>query len=68
VLAAADEVAVQTFLAGHIRFTDIAHAIEDALNHHTGSTDPSLDQIIAADAWARGYTEDWVKRGSKVRR
>jgi 1-deoxy-D-xylulose-5-phosphate reductoisomerase len=65
VLAAADEVAVQTFLAGHIRFTDIAHAIEDAMSHHTGSADPSLDQVLEADAWARDYTENWVSEEAK---
>jgi 1-deoxy-D-xylulose-5-phosphate reductoisomerase len=63
VLAAADEVAVQNFLAGHIRFTDIAHTIEDTLNHHSGDADPSLDQVLEADAWARRYAEDRVKRG-----
>ena len=61
VLAAADEVAVQNFLAGHIRFPNIAHAIEDALNAHSGNTNPSLDQVLEADGWARRYAENWVK-------
>ncbi len=61
VLAAADEIAVQHFLAGHIAFTDIPHAIDDALSHHTEVANSSLDQVLHADAWARSYAEDWVK-------
>ncbi len=61
VLAAADEVAVQNFLAGHIGFLDIAHAIDDALNTHHGLAQPVLDEILQADTWARAFTEDWVK-------
>lgn len=61
VLAAADEVAVQNFLAGHIGFLDIAHAIDDALNSHRGLAQPVLDEVMQADTWARAFTEDWVK-------
>ena len=61
VLAASDEIAVQHFLAGHIRFTDIARIVSDALNAHDQLSNPSLDEVLHADAWARSYTEDWVK-------
>jgi len=61
VLAAADELAVQHFLAGHIRFTDIARIISDALNAHSQLANPSLDEVLHADAWGRSYAEDWVK-------
>jgi len=61
VLCAADEIAVQHFLAGHLGFTDIAHVIEGALSAHTGPANPSLDDILAADASARTWAEDWVK-------
>ncbi len=61
VLCAADEVAIEHFLAGHLRFTDIAHVVEDALAAHSGTTDPSLDGILAADASARAWSEDWIK-------
>jgi len=61
VLAAADEIAVQHFLAGHIRFTDIARIVSDALNAHDQLSNPSLDEVLHADAWARSYTEDWVR-------
>ncbi|MFQ6019207.1 MAG: 1-deoxy-D-xylulose-5-phosphate reductoisomerase [Dehalococcoidia bacterium] len=61
VLAAADEVAVQHFLAGHIGFLEIPRVIEGALAAHRGLPDPDLDGVLAADAWARAWTEDWVK-------
>ncbi len=61
VLAAADEVAVEHFLANYIRFTDIARVLEDALTAHTVIPNPSLEQVMEADRWARAYAEDWVK-------
>ncbi len=61
VLAAADEIAVQHFLAGHIRFLDISRAVSDALNTHVAVPNPSLDEVLEADQWARGFAEDWVK-------
>lgn len=61
VLCAADEVAIQHFLAGHLRFTDIARVIEDALAAHPDTADPTLDDILAADASARACAEDWIK-------
>jgi 1-deoxy-D-xylulose-5-phosphate reductoisomerase len=61
VLCAADEVAIQHFLAGHLRFTDIARVIENALAAHSGAANPTLDDILAADASARACAEDWIK-------
>ncbi len=61
VLCAADEVAIQHFLAGHLRFTHIARVIEDALAAHPGAANPTLDDILAADASARAGAEDWIK-------
>ena len=53
VLSAADEVAVDRFLKGEIRFTDIAKIISKALDGHRGTSNPSLEDILAADTWAR---------------
>ena len=53
VLSAADEVAVDRFLKGQIRFTDIPKIISEALSTHRGTSKPSLDDILAADTWAR---------------
>jgi len=59
VLSAADEVAVELFLAGRIGFLDIAGLVSDALEHHTVVQNPSLDDILEADAWARGFSQKW---------
>jgi len=61
VLAAADEVAVEHFLGGHIGFLDIAKVIEASLSAHQGSSQPDLEEVLAADAWARQWAEDWLR-------
>jgi len=53
VLCAADEVAVELFLAGRIRFNDIAGIIARTLEQHQVVASPTLEEIEAADAWAR---------------
>lgn len=53
VLCGADEVAVELFLQGHIRFTDIARLVGAALDSHQAGDERDLEAIIAADAWAR---------------
>lgn len=60
-LAAADEVAVAHFLAGHIGFTDIPGLLDDALSAHAPAADTDLEAVLAADVWARAYAEDWVR-------
>jgi 1-deoxy-D-xylulose-5-phosphate reductoisomerase len=62
VLCAADEVAVGLFLTHRIGFLDIARLVEDTLKHHQGIGDPSLDEILTADAWARKYADNWSVR------
>ncbi len=52
-MAAADEVAVERFLAGEIGFLDIPRVIEEVLERHTPLPSPSLDEVLAVDAEAR---------------
>jgi 1-deoxy-D-xylulose-5-phosphate reductoisomerase len=61
VLAAVDEVAVQHFLTGRIGFLDIPRTIDAALSSHDSRPDPTLEEVLAADAWARSFAEDWLK-------
>jgi 1-deoxy-D-xylulose-5-phosphate reductoisomerase len=61
VLAAADDVAVEQFLAGRIGFMDIAAVLDSALTAHRPTSDESLDAVLEADQWARNWAEDWVK-------
>ena len=56
VLCAADEVAVELFLAGRIGFTGIPRLVERTLEKHSPVSEPSLDDILAAGAWARQTT------------
>jgi 1-deoxy-D-xylulose-5-phosphate reductoisomerase len=53
VLCAADEAAVELFLARRIGFTDIARLVEQVLSRHESSHNPTLEEIMAADGWAR---------------
>ncbi len=59
VLNAANEVAVGRFLAGSLRFTDIADLIAAALAAHEGQPAPSLAKVLRADAWARDFGRAW---------
>ena len=52
-LCGADEIAVQQFLAGRIKFTDIPELVERTLEEHKAVAAPSLEAIMAADDWAR---------------
>lgn len=58
VLSAANEVAVEAFLAGQIGWFEIARAVERVLNKHNGDDDPDLDAIFAADSWARAHASE----------
>ena len=53
VLNAANEVAVERFLAGEIPFLAIEEVIERVLSKHVGISDPTLEEIEEADRWAR---------------
>jgi len=53
VLCAADEVAVELFLSHRISFTDIAKVVQKTLEQHRNIPQPSLEEILAADDWAR---------------
>jgi 1-deoxy-D-xylulose-5-phosphate reductoisomerase len=52
-LSAANEVAVEAFLAGRIRWSQIAEACDATLQRFERSADRTVDDIIAADARAR---------------
>jgi 1-deoxy-D-xylulose-5-phosphate reductoisomerase len=56
-LNAANEIAVEAFLAGHIRFTDIARLNARALNQFASHKAVSLDDILALDQESRVYTK-----------
>lgn len=59
VLNAANEVAVELFLQGRLRFVDIIPAVRSCLEASATSAATSLEAVLAADAWARAYVREW---------
>jgi 1-deoxy-D-xylulose-5-phosphate reductoisomerase len=56
---AANEVCVEAFLAGTIRFTEIVPTVEAVLTRHdvpSSMEDLTVEDVLAADAWARTET------------
>jgi 1-deoxy-D-xylulose-5-phosphate reductoisomerase len=53
VLNAANEVAVEAFMSGKIRFGMIWRVVELTIRSHTVQPEPSLDDLLDADQWAR---------------
>ncbi len=58
VLNAADEIAVELFLSGAIPFNSIPSLIRNALDSHTPVSQPTLDDLLAADTWARDHVRN----------
>ena len=57
-LSAANEVAVEAFLQGRIRWSQIADVCDAALQRYEPGADQSVDDIIAADARARQVAQE----------
>jgi 1-deoxy-D-xylulose-5-phosphate reductoisomerase len=62
VFNAANEVAVEEFLAGRIRFGMIVRAIEHCVNKHDARSSVSLEELLAVDAWARDQARQYLKK------
>ena len=61
ILNAANEIAVNEFLQGRIRFTDIAKVIETVMENVTQNEANTLDVILNDDKLARDYAMNTVK-------
>jgi len=53
VFNAANEAAVEEFLAGRIKFVNIVEIIENCLDRHNVKPTVCLEDVLEADAWAR---------------
>ena len=60
VLNAVNEEAVQAFLNGVVRFPQIAELCERAVSEHPFIGDPTLEDILRLDAWARKEVKTWM--------
>jgi 1-deoxy-D-xylulose-5-phosphate reductoisomerase len=68
VLNAANEVAVEAFLAGSIRFGDISQLVSDAMDELPARPVSSLAEVMAADREAREWARERVaERASAAR-
>ena len=63
VFNAANEAAVEEFLAGRIKFINIIEMIEHCLNKHDIKTTGSLEELLEADAWARSQVTELAYSG-----
>ena len=62
VLNAANEVAVEAFLAERISFPRIWGMVEEVMKKHQTEKEPSLEAIIDADRWARGEARSRLEK------
>jgi 1-deoxy-D-xylulose-5-phosphate reductoisomerase len=52
-LSGADETAVEAFLERRIRLSDIAATVKRVLGAHPWTAEPTLEEILETDRWAR---------------
>ncbi len=53
VMNAANEAAVELFRAGGLGFAEISRTVEYVLSRHELKSDPTIEDLVVADAWAR---------------
>ncbi len=63
-LNAADEIAVEAFLAGDIHFTDIPRTIEAVLQATSESHPETIQDVLALDKQAREVSRSWLASAS----
>ncbi len=62
VLNAANEEAIQNFIQQKIKFNQITKLVEKTLHHHQSIANPDLDEILAADVWARNFVKNIIQK------
>jgi 1-deoxy-D-xylulose-5-phosphate reductoisomerase len=62
VFNAANEEAVAAFVAGRLPFLGIVDTVASVVDEHTTETDPDVDAVLAAEAWARARARELVTR------
>jgi 1-deoxy-D-xylulose-5-phosphate reductoisomerase len=60
ILNAANEIAVDAFLNGLIRFTDLASVSDSCLQHFSGQSASSIEELLLLDAQVRSIARTWV--------
>ena len=62
VLNAANEEAIKNFIQQKIKFNVITKLVEKALEQHQPVLNPDLDNILAADLWARNFVKNAIEQ------
>ena len=62
ILNAADEIAVEAFLAGKISFNAIARTVAETLQRMPSAQPSTIDQVIEIDITARGVARDVIAK------
>ncbi len=62
VMNAANEIAVEAFLAKRIGFLEIAGIVEDIMGKLNGESVPDLEAVVAADTKARRITQETIRQ------
>ncbi len=62
VMNAANEIAVEAFLAGSLGFLGIYDIIEETMAAHSSRQDLSLELLFEEDAWARSYARQLLQK------
>ncbi len=65
VLSAADDVAVEAFREGKLRFPQIIETVERAMDAHRAENELSFESIAAADDWARREAAMMIESASR---
>jgi len=63
VMNAANEVAVHSFLKNRIGFCQIQRLVQEVMSAHVPTYQPDLEEIFAADGWARRTCEALIAKG-----
>ena len=66
VLNAANEVAVEAFLAGRLRFGVISRLVELTIRRHRLQERPTLDDLLEADRWARATAGELIDENQRI--
>lgn len=65
VMNAANEIAVKSFLDDKIKLSEIPQVIEKTMNLHENHPADSLENILAADSWARREAAEIISKSTK---
>jgi 1-deoxy-D-xylulose-5-phosphate reductoisomerase len=64
ILSAANEMAVNAFLEGSIKFTEVPVLIRKVMEEHEVKSVHTAEDVLKADQWARERSKSFLERGN----